>query len=355
MKGYQRLTFVLVVLGSLVLLFSQCMDNYPDEGYKFVANDSTKAGMTTCIQCHKSVYDNYLISPHQKTSSSIKDQHLLQADSAVSNEFSFDDHLKIAVEHRDSGAFQVAYFNNKEQFARKFDVAFGSGKDAITFASWRGEQLNQLQLTYFSRIKHWANSPGYRDNQLYFSRQINARCLECHASFAEQKVEGNGALITSQELLKNSIIYGIDCERCHGPAAKHAEYQLKNPAEKAAKYITLYKSLSRNQKNDACAVCHTGTDGKALKSTFTFKPGDKLEDFLEQDSKGNNDPDVHGKQMQLLASSQCFIQSKTMDCNTCHSIHGSRTTQTLSSYSNKCISCHELVQHSLIASIVTCQ
>ena len=345
MKGYQRLTFVLVVLGALVLLFSQCMDNNADKGYKLVASDSTKAGMTACINCHKNVYDNYLINPHQKTSSLIKGQHLLQADSAISKEFSFDDHLKITVEHRDSGAFQVAYFNNKEQFARKFDVAFGSGKDAITFASWQGKLLNQLQLTYFSRIKHWANSPGYRDNQLYFSRQIDARCLECHASFAEQKVEGNGSLVTSQELLKNSIIYGIDCERCHGPAAKHAEYQLKNPAEKAAKYITLYKSLSRKQKNDACAICHTGTDGKALKSTFKFKPGDKLEDFLEQDSKGNNDPDVHGKQMQLLASSQCFIQSKTMDCNTCHSIHGS-STQTLASYSNKCVSCHESVKHS---------
>jgi hypothetical protein len=345
MQGFKRLIIILSAIGVLVILFSKCMDSGTDSGHELVATDSTKAGSASCTQCHKAVYDNYLISPHQKTSSLIKNNDLLQADSAVSNQFSFDDHFKIAVEHRDSGTYQVVYINGDEQLARKFDVAFGSGKDAITFASWRGNHLNQMQLTYFSRLKRWANSPGYRDKQLNFSRRIDMRCLECHTSFAQQHIENNGALVTSQELVKGSVAYGIDCERCHGPAAKHAEFQQKHPEEKGAKYITLYQSLSRKQKTDACAVCHTGSDRKSLKSTFAFKAGDNLDEFLDKSSETVADPDVHGQQMQLLASSQCYVQSKTMDCNTCHTIHGN-PSESLTGYSSICISCHQTVKHS---------
>ena len=344
MKGFKRLTVTLTAIGLLVILFSQCMDSGTDQGHELVASDTSRAGMSTCIQCHKAVYDNYLLSPHQKTSSLVKGNDLLEANHANLNSFAFDDHLKINIEKTDSGSYQVAYGDGERLLSRRFDVAFGSGKDAITFASWRGNTLNQMQLTYFSRIKSWANSPGYRDKQLYFSRQINIRCLECHSSFAEQKLEKDGALVTSQELLKGSVIYGIDCERCHGPAAQHVEFQLKHPEEKAGKYISRYKSLSRKQKTDACAVCHTGSDRKSIKSTFAFKSGDNLDEFLDKKSELVADPDVHGQQMQLLAASQCYIKSNTLDCNSCHSVHDTKP-KTLTDYSNKCISCHQTVTH----------
>jgi hypothetical protein len=345
MDGFKRLLVVLTALGILVVLFSKCMESSTDKGYELVATDSTRAGMATCIQCHKNVYDDYLSSPHQRTSSLIKGHDLLQADSARSNKFSFDDHLNIAVERRDSGAYQVAYVDGKEQLARKFDVAFGSGKDAITFATWRGARLNQMQLTYFSRIKSWANSPGYRDKQIYFSREIDMRCLECHTSHAEQKIETSGALLSAPEMVKGSVVYGIDCERCHGPGGKHAEFQLKHPEEKSAKYMTVYKTLTRKQKTDACAACHSGSDRRSMKSTFAFKAGDNLDEFLDKDSETVPDPDVHGQQTQMLASSACFIQSKTLDCNTCHTIHGN-SAKGLAAYSDKCVSCHQTVKHS---------
>jgi hypothetical protein len=345
MSGFKRLITVLTAVVLLVFLFSQCMDSGTDAGHKLIATDNTKAGTASCIQCHKAIYDDYLLNPHQRTSSPIKGHELLQADSAISNQFAFDDHLKIAIERRDSSAYQVVYVDGEEHLARRFDVAFGSGKDAITFASWRGNKLNQMQLTYFTRIKSWANSPGYRDKQIYFSRQLDLRCLECHASYAEQKTETNGSLITSQELVKGSVAYGIDCERCHGPSGKHAEFQLKHPEEKKSHYITSFKTLSRKQKTDACAVCHTGSDRKSLKPTFAFKAGDDLDKFFTKSSETVQDPDVHGQQTQMLASSQCFIQSKTLDCNSCHSIHNNKN-QSLANYSNRCMSCHQTVKHS---------
>lgn len=345
MKGLKRLVVILSALVLLVVAFSRCMDSGVDNGHDLVATDSTRAGANTCKQCHQKIYDSYLQSPHANTSSEIQGQHLLQADSAETKKFDFDSHLRIAVEKRDSGAFQVAYIDHEEVLARKFDVAFGSGRDAITFASWNGNRLQQMQLTYFSRIKRWANSPGYRDKQLRFSRNIEMRCLECHAAHAEQKIVKSGGLVTAQELVKASVAYGIDCERCHGPAAKHVEFHIKNPAEKAAKYVSLYKSFTQKQKIDACAACHAGGDRLSIKSTFAFKAGDDLDKFLDKNTETVPDPDVHGQQVQLFRASQCFIKSKAMDCNTCHSIHNGGD-QSVTAFSQKCISCHQTVKHS---------
>jgi hypothetical protein len=73
--------------------------------------------------------------------------------------------------------------------------------------------------------------------------------------------------------------------------------------------------LSREQKLDACAVCHSGNDLTTQKSTFLFQPGDTLSNFyFPEFGSSSTAPDVHGKQMQLLAGSACFQNSNTLDC-----------------------------------------
>lgn len=345
MKGTKRLLLIFSAIAGLVILFSQCMNTGKGTDGALAATDSTLAGTKTCVQCHKDVYDNYLKNVHHNTSRPIIGHELFEGDSASSAEYNFDDHLKMVVEKRDSGAFQAVYVDNEQLFARKFDVAIGSGKDAITYGSWKKNNLNQLQLTYFSRIKSWANSPGYSDKRIYFSRNISSRCLQCHASYVEEKTEQRGGLVLSQELVKSSLVYGINCERCHGPAGKHVEFHINNPNEKVAKYIALYQSLSRKQKVDACSVCHSGSDKAVSKPTFAFKPGDDLDQYLDSSSASIADPDVHGQQNQMLSSSQCYIKSNSLDCNTCHSIHDSKAIG-LTVYSKKCMSCHQTIKHS---------
>ncbi|MES2827994.1 MAG: multiheme c-type cytochrome [Bacteroidota bacterium] len=321
------------------------MDTGKQSDGDFVASDSTKVGNQTCVQCHKAEYDDYVLNVHNNTSRPISGHNLLEGDSALTTSYSFDSHLKIAVEKDDTSAHQRVYVDGEQMLSRKFDVAFGSGKDAITYGSWKGNRLNQLQLTYFSRLKSWANSPGYVDKRVYFSRNINARCIQCHGSYVEEKVVKNGDLIVSEELVKSSLVYGISCERCHGPAGKHVEFHLKNPAEKAAKYIAQYQKLSRKQKVDACSACHSGSDKAVLKSTFAFKPGDDLDQYLDKNSESVADPDVHGQQNQMLSASQCYIKSNSLDCNTCHSVHKGKEIG-LTVYSKKCMSCHATIKHS---------
>ena len=51
---------------------------------------------------------------------------------------------------------------------------------------------------------------------------------------------------------------GVDCEKCHGPAARHVEFQTQNPKETIAKFIINPAGFSRQQSLDMCALCHGG-------------------------------------------------------------------------------------------------
>jgi hypothetical protein len=145
---------------------------------------------------------------------------------------------------------------------------------------------------------------------------------------------------------KGSIMYGIDCEHCHGPAANHVNYHLQNPGEKTGKYIAVYNTLSRQQQLDACALCHSGNDKLKIESRFKFKMGDSLSNFFMPNDghKANNDFDVHGNQYRLLSESKCFLNSNSMTCSTCHDPH-TNASNSAAFYSQKCMSCHSEANH----------
>jgi hypothetical protein len=142
---------------------------------------------------------------------------------------------------------------------------------------------------------------------------------------------------------KNSVIYNIDCERCHGPAAEHVKFQTENPGIKEARYIATYKSLSREQKINMCAVCHSGANNIMFKPTFGFKPGDTLSHYMKilssNLSANYKEIDVHGDQRGMLATSKCFMMSN-MDCATCHDTHQNERNDTLL-YATRCMTCHD--------------
>jgi len=321
---------------TLVVLFAQCMDDK-----KAPATEKTYAGSASCKQCHASVAESYLENPHQQTSHPVDQDHLVKEGLPQNDEYNFDAHTKIKIEKRNGGSYQVVYQDGKEITARKFDIAIGSGEKAYTYGTWEDGQLKQLPLSYFSSVKSWANSPGYPAGKVYLDRPIGLRCLECHSSFASVETVASGPR-NRKEIIKNgSLVYGVDCERCHGPSGKHVEFHIEHPKEKTAKFVAIYKTLTRQQKIDACAVCHSGTDTEVQKSTFEFKPGDDLRDyhFTASGTVARKNPDVHGNQTRLLQQSKCYVQSNQMDCGSCHKTH-ENLQGNLTAYSQRCISCH---------------
>src|SRR4029078_11744663 len=143
---------------------------------------------------------------------------------------------------------------------------------------------------------------------------------------------------------KTQVIYGVDCERCHGPAAEHVTYQTTNPNEKKGKYIINPALLSRQQKLDNCALCHSGLRENS-KPSFSFVTGDKLDDYSTPDYKPDSTTqlDVHGNQYGLLTASKCFKMSK-MDCSSCHNVQVNESGNT-QLFSQRCLTCHNNISH----------
>jgi len=303
------------------------------------------AGSVSCMQCHKDVYSSYLHSAHLQTSRPANIQTVHGSFAKGQNTFDFGTGQKMVMEKRGSGLYQTGYVNGKQVQTERFDITIG-GVKAETYLYWKGNKLFELPMSYFKNLHGWTNSPGYAKGIINFDRPIVTRCLECHTSYIYE-VPQQSAIRQQPEYDKNTLIYSIDCERCHGPAARHVEFHLDNPAEKKAHFMVSYRSLTRDQKLNTCAVCHSGNRDKFEISTFNFKPGDTLDNFKVHDyfpQKQNlADLDVHGNQNSLLSISKCFLMSN-MDCMSCHSAHNTDRGD-LVMYSQKCTNCHNAANH----------
>jgi nitrate/TMAO reductase-like tetraheme cytochrome c subunit len=344
MVSKRTLLLSLVFLIPLSVMLTECYNNKKED-----ARGQVFAGSATCISCHKDVYNSYIHTAHFETSRPAALETIHGSFAKGHNVFSFGNGMSVTMEKRKDGLYQAGYEHGKPTTAQKFDITIG-GVKAETYLYWKGNKLFELPMSYFSALHSWTNSPGYDTGQINFTRPIVRRCMECHSSYINELPNPNLSLTNrTVEFDKSSLIYGIDCERCHGPAANHVNFHTQFPGVKQAKYITTYNALTRQQKLDACAVCHSGNKDVFIRSAFVFKQGDTLAKFKEHNfAPQNTNPatlDVHGNQNGLLASSKCFVMSN-MNCNTCHNVH-TKESGNLVLYSQRCMSCHTTANHNV--------
>lgn len=341
---------ILFTVLALILFLSGCKnesDNYIDP------RGTNYAGSESCIQCHQVQYQTAFHSSHFKASSPATKENILGQFKNRTSTFVFDKATKLVIEDRNDSLYQVLYQNGKEVEAHPFEVLFGT-KHAQTSAYWKNHYTYELPISYYKSLNNWATSPGYSATKANFERKIDKECYACHSSnIASRYITTSSDSITFANMEvedfmnPKTLIYGIECERCHGPAKQHVQKHLKFPDLKTAQNITSFKNLNRQQKLDACALCHSGNDKIKLKSRFEFRPGDNLSSYFRAlpGAENNKHYDVHGNQLGLLAQSKCFQKSETMDCMTCHNPHGN-ASENPASYSKICMTCHQGIQHS---------
>jgi hypothetical protein len=299
------------------------------------------AGSSTCVSCHSEIAKAYAQSAHNKTTSLPNALNIKGSFHTDSNQYHYRENLKVLMEQNDGRFFQTAYEDGIKKASFPFDLVIGSGRKAQTFLYWQDDYVYQLPISYSVVGQTWANSPNYPTDHVRFDRVIPIGCFECHSSFIERTGMREEKGYRVDLLNKNSLIIGIDCERCHGPAAAHAAYQLENPKEKTAKYIHSYKSVNNIQQIESCATCHSGLR-EPIRSPFLFRPGNRLKDFYKPDSfhQDIESLDVHGNQFQLLLASKCFKGAiETMTCGSCHDPHKTERNN-LKLLSTRCMTCH---------------
>jgi hypothetical protein len=299
------------------------------------ASRSRYAGDHACLSCHKETVETYLRTAHHLTSS-FPSARSIAGDFTegsnilkTSNQF-----LHYKMTSNSEGYFESAVEDvsptQKLSRTERIDVVVGSGRKGQTYLFWKGDRLFELPVTYWTETQTWVNSPGYPDGSPHFDKPIVPRCLECHGtSFVWNPPPLN-------RYKKTSLVLGITCEKCHGPAADHIAH------EKGAVNITddiiNPAKFSRDQQVDACTLCHAGV-AEAIGAPLSYVPGEPIDEYLTIPYAGPDvKVDVHGNQVQLLKQSKCY-QSSSMTCSTCHDVH--QQQRDAASFSEHCLSCHK--------------
>jgi len=297
------------------------------------------AGDAACRTCHEKEAKAYEANPHHLTSQ-VADAHSIAGSFASGTNIlkTSNPSLYFQMTADKDGFYQTAVDEvsptKNVELTERFDIVVGAASKSQTYLYWKGDQLFELPVSWWTKTSQWINSPGYQDGNIRFDRIIVPRCLECHASYFESLAP------PTNRYTRSSLVLGIECEKCHGPGREHvALYSSPSPPKPgAANVIINPASLVRNRQIDTCALCHAGL-GEPLAPALSFVPGDALDKYLRIPKMDPDLPvDVHGNQVQLLERSRCFLSSN-MTCGTCHKIHSQQPDA--AAYSQYCLNCHK--------------
>lgn len=328
----------------LLLAFSISLMNCkgkPSERYvpiPIVATNSAGehfVGSEQCASCHIDIALTHSQTAHFKSSAAATENSVLGPIENGKNTYHLNDSIFFKIKRTDSLFFQEIWttYADSPVYRSKMDIVIGSGTKGQSYLFWKGNGLFQQQVSYHTPSDSWINSPMFPLNKVVRPRAVIPKCIGCHSTYARPLTNN-----PMTNLYAKSMVLGIDCERCHGPAYKHVVHQTYGDGL-ASDNIVSFAKMSRQQRLDACALCHSGVGVKVDTNIMEYKMGHPLP--AQNSSKGPVDLDVHGNQYGLLIQSQCFKQSDTMDCNTCHNVHKNQRNDN-SHFNSICISCHDV-------------
>jgi len=307
------------------------------------------AGDAACLPCHRSESLSYAHTAHRLTSQLASGPTILGNFSPGANILTISDPKKnpaqpalfFKMEARNRAYYQTAATGWGDLLLTRtepIDVVTGSGRRGQTYLYWQRDRLFELPVSYWTDGHRWVNSPGFIDGTVDFSRPVNPGCLECHATFIRPL--STDPLTNSYD--RKSLVPGISCETCHGPAAEHvAAYADRSPVAPPAQPSILNPGkFSRDRQIDACAYCHSGIQRAAISPAFSFVPGHAMSEYFKPlETEAAAHPDVHGNQVGLLKRSRCYQSSPNMSCSTCHDTHAGE--KPAAAYSSVCLQCHQ--------------
>lgn len=295
-------------------------------------------GVDACVDCHDEKVASYSETSHYRAMLTpgidpILGHYAPDEDNTMRTRR---DELHYEMTKDDSGYFQTSIEerpHGTERRTEQIDLVMGSGKLAQSYLYWQDRALFQLPLVFFTPLNVWANAPGFLDTWPQWTREITPRCLECHSTFFEEVPGSQNAYF------RDTMVMRITCERCHGPGSKHVDYHYENATEEA-RFIVDPRDLSRERHLEICSQCH-GSIGTPLKASFSYVPGEPLNEYLQYSDDDGTTALVHTvNQLQRLEQSECFKHSE-MTCIDCHDPHVHERDD-LRTFSERCMNCHEL-------------
>lgn len=276
-------------------------------------------GTKECARCHAKIVATQLETP------------MAQAASLPADSVALRGHERL-VYQRELQAGPYTFTISKEEAARTYTVsdgaqsisvplgwAFGLGNKGQTYVFQRNGAFYESRMSFFKSLQSLDLTPGHSPRtpptlgQALGQRldpDTVRRCFGCHTTASTTRAGFN----------PSHLVLGVDCEACHGPGAKHAEFMDDEKNAEGRQAIFDPGSLGPVAQVDFCGACHrtwydisvTGIKGV---ENVRFQP-------------------------YRLERSRCWGDGDArLTCVACHDPH-KPLNHDAASYDEKCLACH---------------
>ncbi len=227
---------------------------------------------------------------------------------------------------------------------------------------------------------------GFDDNVALW----NHNCIFCHNTgpvpnmqnyqqLQQLAAQGQRVDLERQSLYDSSVSeLGISCETCHGPSSEHVRVnrnpfkRLWNKFRDRDSSIVHPDRLNQQRSVQVCGQCHgqrtpkdMGMLDQWVHAGPAYRAGADLLETVKPVSRdtqipGDNDPDrfrlrfwsdgtprLTAYEYQGLLQSRCYMESQSLTCSNCHSMHGGDPDGMTTEWqrgNGPCLECHQEYQ-----------
>jgi Tfp pilus assembly protein PilF len=226
------------------------------------------------------------------------------------------------------------------------DYAIGSGVHGYSYLTDRDGCLFQTPISWYEQKHTWGLSPQFSLDHLP-GRPVGVSCLFCHANRTRPVP---GSVNRFEEPLIEGDVYGIGCERCHGPGELHVRNHSPDSVDHIDHTIVNPARLAPPLREAVCEQCHLEGASRIIRrgrDFYDFRPGLPLEGFLAvfvRPAGGGADRKAVNHVEQMYQSG-CFRGGTAEDrigCISCHDPHDHvGPERRVAHYREACLNCHE--------------
>lgn len=343
-------TLLCILVGAGAMCAREPAGDSSSASFRNISPDVGYVGSEVCSGCHSAIYASFIKTDMGRSMSRLGagEQPVNIPARLTVRDASHNRYYEVFRQGADY--FQSEYElapNGTEVFrnTQKLVYAIGASANGVGYIVRRGSFLLEAPLSYYSKSKTWALSPGYELGDYGFGRTVAAGCIVCHSGRPALQPDEYGRYDDPpfHEL-------AIGCENCHGPGELHVRERAQNIAPSGSwdSSIVNPAKLTGWLADNICMNCHQAGDAGVLqpgKRYSDFRPGTPLDQTVAlfalplKTQPPSASPLL--EHFSLMKLSKCFTASGgRMSCLTCHDPHVQPRSRAAAYYRERCLTCH---------------